>query len=325
MRLRIYCPNVCQKTQELNFCNNMLNSYPKIYNLGHSELVDLFNGPVIVEEKIDGSQISFGVTNDDELLIRSKGCSIDVNYPPKMFKTAVDNIMDIRGMLVPGAIYRGEYLAKPKHNTLKYSRVPLRNIIIFDIEIPNDTGCLLFASPSCKLETCRLLGMECVPVILSGENIGIDLLKAALTKESVLGGVKIEGVVIKPLNYDLFGRDKKVIMGKHVSEEFKEVHQKEWKTNNPGRKDSIEKIIERFRTTARWEKAFQHLRESGKIENSPKDIDALIKETQEDISEECSEEIKNLLYQEFGKEIKRRSTFGLPEWYKNKLLEAQFS
>lgn len=36
------------------------NSYPQIYALGHRYLEDLLKDPVLVEEKIDGSQFSFG-------------------------------------------------------------------------------------------------------------------------------------------------------------------------------------------------------------------------------------------------------------------------
>ncbi len=43
-------------------------------------------------------------------------------------------------------------------------------------------------------------------------------LYALLEKESILGG-KVEGIVVK--NYARFGKDKKVLMGKYVSEQGK--------------------------------------------------------------------------------------------------------
>jgi len=49
-----------------------LNSYPKVYNLGHAAIVHLFDEPVTVEEKVDGSQFSFALI-DGELSARSKG------------------------------------------------------------------------------------------------------------------------------------------------------------------------------------------------------------------------------------------------------------
>lgn len=41
-------------------------SYPSIYNLGHRYIADLLTVPVIVEEKIDGSQFSFGLDEEGE-------------------------------------------------------------------------------------------------------------------------------------------------------------------------------------------------------------------------------------------------------------------
>ena len=61
------------------------NSYPKVYALGHPATKDIFSGEVLVEEKIDGSQFSFGVI-DGVLRTRSKSCE-----PPdgRMFDLAV--------------------------------------------------------------------------------------------------------------------------------------------------------------------------------------------------------------------------------------------
>ena len=49
-----------------------INSYPSVMQIGHKMIADIFSGEVIVEEKIDGSQFSFGVING-ELTCRSKG------------------------------------------------------------------------------------------------------------------------------------------------------------------------------------------------------------------------------------------------------------
>lgn len=68
---------------------NHLSGYSKVYALGHREILGILDDPVIVQEKIDGSQISFGVI-DGEISIRSKGADIYPESPPKMFKKAVD-------------------------------------------------------------------------------------------------------------------------------------------------------------------------------------------------------------------------------------------
>jgi len=47
-------------------------SYPKVWNLGHPNIAMLFEEDVTVEEKIDGSQFSFGIFHG-ELKCRSRG------------------------------------------------------------------------------------------------------------------------------------------------------------------------------------------------------------------------------------------------------------
>jgi hypothetical protein len=166
------------------------------------------------------------------------------------------------------------------------------------------------------------LGLEIVPKLYEGIVSAPAELLSLLQHESILGGQKIEGIVIK--NYQRFGLDKKVLMGKYVSEAFKEVHSAEWKESNPTKNDIIQKLILQLKTPARWAKAVQHLRESGTLTHSPKDIGALIKEVQQDTEAECREDIKDALYSQAMPHIKRGIIGGLPEWYKEKLMQSQF-
>lgn len=62
-----------------------LNSYPKVYALGHPALAGLFDGPVIVQEKVDGSQFSFGLLGQ-ELVCRSHRVQLVLDAPDKMFE-----------------------------------------------------------------------------------------------------------------------------------------------------------------------------------------------------------------------------------------------
>jgi hypothetical protein len=293
-----------------------LPSYSEVYALGHRILQHLFEGKVLVEEKVDGSQFSFGIIND-ELTARSKSKeqSLEAGVDD-MFKPAWEVIKSLD--LHKGWIYRGEYLAKPKHNTLCYSRIPNNHIIIYDIDVCDQ----FYLSPKEKKEEAERLGLECVPCIDICENPTLDNFNNWLEKESCLGGTKIEGVVIK--NYTQYGQDKKVLMGKYVSEAFKEKHQREWKVGNPSNNDVIELLSQELKTEARWEKAVQHLRDSGQLLEEPKDIGLLMQEVPNDILKEEEEYIKDRLIKWAWPHIKRKVTGGLPEWYKNKLAEKQF-
>lgn len=298
------------------------NSYPSIYALGHRAIADLFKEPVIVEEKIDGSQFSFGVfeiEGERVLKCRSKGAQINVIAPDGMFKLAVETVQKIADQLTPGWTYRGEYLMKPKHNALAYDRTPKDHIILFDIAVGPD----YYVSYEAKAQEAERLGLEVVPRIYQGIVEDAQQFRSYLETTSCLGGQKVEGVVIK--NYTRFGIDKKPLMGKFVSEAFKEVHAREWKESNPRQGDILERLIESLRTPARWNKAIQHLREAGVLEDSPKDIGLMMKEVPQDVEKEEREFIASKLYEWAWPHIRRGVVRGLPEWYKERLVEQQFS
>lgn len=299
----------------------MLNSYPSIYNMGHKAIANLLKQPVYVQEKVDGSQISFGIGEDGELYARSKGCALNLLAPDKMFNQAVTVIKELAPLLTKGYTYRGEYLAKPQHNALAYNRVPNKNIIIFDIQ----TGLESYLPYGEVSAEANRLGLETVPLLFTGTVENIEAFRAYLSNDSILGGQKIEGVVIKPVGYDIFGKDKKCLMGKFVSEAFKEVHSREWAKENPSSKDVIALISDKYTTPARWAKAVQHLRELGGITDDVKDIGLIMAEVPTDVLKECEEQMKAELWAWAWPHIRRGLTRGLPQWYKEELLKRQFN
>jgi hypothetical protein len=300
-----------------------IGGYPKVWNLGHAAIKDLFEGDVVVEEKVDGSQFSMMVTESadggaGELRCRSKGQQIVLDAPDGLFIQAVESAKELATLLYPGWCYRCEYLKKPKHNALAYDRVPAKHLILFDVT----TGPESYLSPRERdLEAARL-GLEAVPVMYHGRVTSSAELAGFLERTSVLGGQKVEGVVIK--NHRRFGEDGKALMGKWVSEAFKEVHRRDWKKEQPGSGDILDRLGQDYRSKARWNKAIQHLAEAGALQNAVQDIGGLIKEVQRDIEEECREEIKEALWDWAKKHVMRKASAGLPEWYKEQLAAKQF-
>ena len=290
-------------------------SYPKVYNFGHRAIEKLLYDSVLVQEKIDGSQISFALL-DGEVVIRSKGKHMINDAPEKMFGPGVESILGRSHLLKPGYIYRGEYLNKPKHNVLAYDRVPDGFIIIYDVETTPSN----YIGPLGIDEEAFHIGLESVPTFEIGKIDSAGEIRKFLEKDSCLGGVKVEGVVAKSAT--IFGIDGKALMGKHVSEAFREKHgSKKYKHTG---KDRIQSLVEEYRTEARWQKAVQFLREEGTLLEEPKDIGPLIKRVSLDVLEECREEIQEKLFKWAWKQIARGLTAGLPEWYKNQLMEKQF-
>ena len=292
-------------------------SYPKICAMGHGAITELLFDDVLVEEKIDGSQFSFGKFNG-ELKIRSKGQEMILDAPEKMFIKAVETVLALKDLLVDGFTYRAEYLQKPKHNVLAYDRIPNKHLILFDI----NNGEEQYVSRAYKEAEAKRLGLEIVPVLYQGRISSPEDVTKLLDTVSILGGQKIEGIVIK--NYSRFGRDKKVLMGKFVSENFKEKHKQDWKVGNPNQNDIVQLLVNTYRTPARWDKAIQHLRDAGKLEDSPRDIGKIIKEVPADLITECGDEIKEALFKWAFSDLVRGVNKGLAEYYKELLLKRQF-
>lgn len=303
-----------------------ISSYPKIYNLGHTNISEIFEDEVEISEKADGSQFRACVVNIDnntlELRCFSKNAQINIEDPNDLFRPAVKTFIDLynQNKLTPGWIYCGESICRPRHNFLEYDRAPKGGVILFDIIKGINTEDYVRHAELEQISNS--LDLECVPLLYKGKITSEDQLKELLKNDSILGKVKVEGVVFK--NYTRFGRDKKPLFGKLVREDFKEKQKKQWKKDNPGQGDIILQIIEALKTEARWNKAIQHLREEGKIEHSPRDIGLLIKEIQKDTFEEETEWIKNKLFQWAQSKIKRGITGGFPEYYKDLLTKKQF-
>jgi hypothetical protein len=305
--------------------------YTKILTLGSAYTDNALVGEVIIEEKIDGSQFRWGLDDNGELVIGTKGTIINHPDENKMFKQGAEYILSIADKIKEGfssnTYFYGEYLQKPKHNVLSYEKVPKNHIILFDVVIQGK-----FMTIREDLENfAEYLGIDVVPEIFRGElhfkakNGGysnpVDLLKRFIeTTPSYLGNELIEGIVIK--NYGqtiILGGHVFPLFTKYVRENFKERHDVEWKSHNP--KETLQDYIAGFKNENRWLKAVLHLKDKGVLTRSPKDIGALLKEIQNDILEEETENIKNYLFKTFKEDILRNSIKGTAEWYKEKLLE----
>lgn len=292
-------------------------SYTKILTLGSSGTENALIGPVVVQEKVDGSQFGFGINEDGEIVMRSKGVALTEDDHADMFSTAVEYILSIKKKLKTfpkDTYFYSEYLEKPKHNTLVYSQTPKNNLVLFDSML---NGAWV-KREDLKL-SAKILGIDLIPELYIGKFKKEDV-TPHLDRMSYLGNTKIEGIVIK--NYQqtvLLGGHLFPLFTKYVSEAFKEKNDVEWKTKKP--RGGIEEYIKGFTSEARWQKSIIHAKELGKLENSPKDIGMLLKMIQQDIFTEETENIKKYLFNAYKDEISRRAILGFPQWYKKKLLE----
>lgn len=293
-----------------------INPFPKIWHIGSKETEELFNGPVEVTEKIDGSQFSFGRIGTD-LIMRSKGQQIYPETAEKMFKKVVDWAMSVKDKIAEGTIFYGEAITSPRHNTLSYEREPKGNFILFGVKLKN--GDFLNDHKMLSL-VADTIGCESVPLLYKGIVAERSQLDVLLETISVLGKEKIEGVVIKNYNQLAKSAYSRECFAKLVRPEFKERNS----TNYPKAKDKMESFFSQFKTEARWKKAIQRLKERGELTQSPADIGKIVAEVHKDIKIEEESYVKEALYKMFERQVMASSTSGLPEYYKSLLVEGAF-
>lgn len=300
-----------------------INSYPSIYALGHRALGEGFlERSLIVQEKYDGSQMS-AQWNGDRWSYRSKGVQVHKEDAPDLFRPTIAHLESFSTVadkfITAGTVFRGEAFKGERHNTLRYGRIPNGHFVLFDIESLGQ----YYAQPETVREFADRFFLEPARTIFVGK-VTLDMILGWLNEESALGGTKVEGVVLKPAAYDLFGPDKKLLIAKMVRPEFKEENGAAWKLANPGRGDVVAGLITRYRAETRWKKAIQHLRDEGKLTQSPQDIGPLMAEVKRDIEKEESDEIAQVLLKRFLPDILRGATGGVPTWYKERLAQAAF-
>ena len=301
----------------------MIKAFPKIFHIGTNYIHNIFDGEVEITEKVDGSQFVFGKDKDGHLHMRSKGATLYAENPQKMFEAGVEYVLSIQDKIPPDTSYYCEYLQRPKHNALTYSRIPKNHLILWGIS--NFVGDMFVANHKTLTVQAEAFGIEPVKLMWKGLIPHPETLLEFMDMESQLGGVEAEGLVVKNYNnqFLLGGQPIPVMAGKYVSEKFKEVHRTTWsKEHTNGGKWAAFKAG--YNTEARWHKAVQHLRDSGELEGTPRDIGKLLAEIKRDITEEEKEIIKDFLWKQFGDELLRSACVGFPQWYKDQLLLGAF-
>lgn len=295
-----------------------MKSYNYIAALGAVGMERIFDGLVVIQEKVDGSQFRFGIDAEGDLRIASHKAEIVPDHAG-MFAKAVEHVLMMEDRVrcwPPETWFFCEYLQKPKHNALTYDRVPQNNLVLFDMFTGRH-----FMNMAILADVAAVLHVDMIPVLYQGvadKAILDDLLKT----ESYLGGCLIEGVVVK--NYGelvWFGGQPHYLYCKYVRQDFKEVNKENWAKESG--KNKLEEFMQSFRTEARWRKAIQHLAEDGRLEKDPRDIGNLMRAIHDDIVTEESDNIKDYLYQLYIKDVVRIAQRGVPEWYKEQLAKGE--
>jgi len=292
-------------------------AYPKVANLGSLGTERVFMGPVTIQEKVDGSQFRIGTDGEGGFHVASHHQKLYEGNVAGMFQLPFEYAQDVIRPKLCEAWPENcwlfcEVVSKCKQNAITYDRPAKNGLVLFDVF---SSGVFMVSKHVQML--AQKLCIDSVPTYHEGESTKDEAL-AFLGRESFLGGALAEGIVIK--NYAetrMVGPHVWPVFTKFVRPEFRELNSKE----HPAQKDKLAELFGQFCTEARWQKAIQHLREQGQIQDAVQDIGPLIKEITRDIWEEEGEAIAQLLLAHFRKDITRTATRGFPEWYKAQLLE----
>jgi hypothetical protein len=196
--------------------------YKKIYRIGHDETIGVLEGNVYLQEKIDGGNFRFYVSENNKIIFGSRTQQLTSNEcedsnVAKNFKRVVEYIReqtkDIDLSNYKNYIFYGEACFK---HTINYDWENMPLFLGFDVF---DTNLNLFLYPEISKEIFRELNLKFVPGLGIKSNFNPELINDDLVPESVYAlkssiDKQAEGIVIK--NYD------KQIFAKYVRDKFKE-------------------------------------------------------------------------------------------------------
>ncbi|AGO85557.1 hypothetical protein psal_cds_1235 [Pandoravirus salinus] len=277
-----------------------------------------------VEEKIDGSQLSFQRQGDAvEFRNRSKVVSVDVALDRPCYANAARAITRLAAQLDPAYTYHGEAVCKRRHNVVAYLGTPLKFWICYGIY----DGERYLDRSEVEAE-CARLDLQCVQVLYVNDDPSVldptpKVLEIVAQIEageiaSCLGGNTIEGVVVKH-NAAWHARSKahKCIQFKHVTATFKERHGEGLPPLASYDAESLMAYLAllgaKFAVPAVYQKAAQHIRENpgGKGAIS---LPALQREVERDIEKEHGQDIAEALVKALLPVIAQHATSGMADW-----------
>lgn len=225
-------------------------AYPKIHRLGKEETDGILDGEFVVQEKVDGANISiFQLEGKLRCGTRTRMLPEDESF--NGFQEAVQANLNLAMYFSrePDHILYGEWLVK---HTITYNEEAYRKIYLFDIY---DTKTKTFLPQDQVKETAEFLGLEYPYVFTVGKLTEAEI-------EEFVGKSAIapagEGVVLKRLDFvNAFGD---CCYAKVVHQKFKESNAIVFGGNNKHSETYWEMyVVNKYCTTARVRKIMQKL------------------------------------------------------------------
>ena len=157
----------------------------------------VFSDKVIVEEKVDGSQLVFLVseTNGTLNIVTKKGTEVKVD--DRDFAPAVKEIGKMAGHVRHGWIYIVEFLRGLQHNKIMYNEVPRKGLMLVDVTMKDNS----FLNRQTREKEAKRLGIECLPLLWEPTDHEKELTSYILVdlfrEPAYLGGLLVPGLIVK--------------------------------------------------------------------------------------------------------------------------------
>ncbi|WP_405101630.1 RNA ligase family protein [Oceanobacillus sp. FSL H7-0719] len=210
------------------------------------------NPEVIVMEKLDGANASFGLI-EGELKCFSRNKELNENDGLRGFREWVLKNINADELL-PNAIYFGEWLVK---HTINYPKDAYHQFYLFDIYSTLYDKYNSF--DLVEMESERL-NLKLAPVFYKGEFQSLDHVNSFVGKSAI--GEDGEGIVVK--NYSYVDKHGNQIFTKIVSDSFAEKKDVK-KQKLPSNANELDNFIDTYLTNARVEKMIYKLVDNGVI------------------------------------------------------------
>ena len=298
---------------------------------------DVENCRVIIQEKVDGSQLTI-FRQGDKLIYYNKNKQITGQGKPWLNSYILLN--NNVHLFKEGLFYHGEAMKSIYSSKLnvRYEREPRYFWIVYEIVREEDNTTL---TPEEMDEVLEGTGIETVPILYDNlNNDESEINKDEVNEDEVnyiekakdiirniedgsitscFGNVAPEGVVLKVLNRNKGNKKKE----KMVTTRYKFVRTKFSETNSSKKQRlpelSQDQIIDGigniYNTDARKQKAVQHLEEQGKWKDKiSQNIGLMVNELDADLLKECEQEIKDLLFVRFWPQISKVARGNIKEF-----------
>lgn len=224
--------------------------YPKIHRLGKEETDGILDGPVVVQEKVDGANCSIFWLND-EVRCGTRTRMLPLEESFNGFQEFVREKPQIEGFLKlnPHLVLYGKWLVK---HTITYPDEAYKKVYLFDIYNTLDDT---WANQAEVARVAEILGLEYPTIFAEGE-LTEELIKEFVGKSHIAPAG--EGVVIKHEGFlNKFGDH---VYAKLVHEKFKESNAIVFGGNNKHSETYWEMyVVNKYCTVGRVQKIMQKL------------------------------------------------------------------